>query len=1185
MSNPRVISETGNTPRLAEGRSSQFKLSQILKKVSNFRPGKKVSSSNGPDLNDSTRDAARFAARSAALGRKSFGFSQPTLSVHPASQHRRRMSETEDDTSDGSPSEVIPSNVPSSAPVNGSFTIASTHITSPSANGNAKAKPTQHPSRSTTPIDGLPTSSTSHAPFSLPPSIPLQVTPNPSLSERQVTPEIRSQTLPSRRVLSPSLTPAASPSTLVDSPSSSPLAPFQTTTPKPSNIADPKSNLHLRLASLPPPMMLRYTTEGSARLTPSFVVGRQLPMPLLNLPTLSSPGILTGSSTSTSATTNTESEGRGERGLRSMPALPLTGPRDDENPEMDEEDVSDDDSDLEDGDEGMESARDGGVSEDEDDGASSIGIAGRGSSLPQVATSPFEVPFLTPKVGKNTNNGQSSFASGSGSRSGQQRRQREKEVGKRPSTQYFTPTQEYINLPNEVNSTTTKSNPTLSQLPPRGSSLDYFSSRMRELDHSLAAGESSATADPTRTPRPADFRTVDHAASSSVSSTSRTPVPSIPPIQTVSITPVASSSSLSTGPGMIPRIVAMPPTPASPLPPSLSSTLQHTPALGVKEGKGKLVGTSTITKVMSAEGMGTPSRPGFYHQTSRSMIDLSTFDRNQQLGGFNEGRNTIESECDGKTKVKKKRLSVIEGSVSEGPGGDVIQGQPTQTDHLRTPTIQPHTPQLQLRRQRSLPTYSPRVEPPPYMSLFLSPHLAGLPPPHPLASPNQIILPREEEGRESLPPYSNSIYLIAMMPRKMEFTAPNVQAKERRWKRVIVVLEGTMLKIYKTHGAGHSQRGGKVGELWEWAIGVGDWSVQNGTASTAGTQGRAGEVLRVDENGSVRVRRESRPPARKDEDEEEVAESPVLPTSSSEITEERRNVNVGSPPNSAPPTSSNSGSNSRFGLTPPSSSTSRRSFDTSRPDPSISASNSTLGIPTSASNNSRTRLSFDSPRERDTSSIDIGPGRRSMDALSATTSSSRITISSSTSTMSTSASSRSFNQTSSASSSFNPTNGCPPRSQSRASSVATAQGQGHHRGHTPTPSVLSSLQMDPPTIPALDEKDLLRIYTLQNAESGLASDYVKRKNVIRLRLEGEQFLLQARDVANVIEWIEGIQSATNVALDLDERPMPKGPLFPRRRRRRQRRTEASTSQANATATSGTGDQTQQGESSASNSRS
>ncbi|KAE9395316.1 hypothetical protein BT96DRAFT_826383 [Gymnopus androsaceus JB14] len=96
------------------------------------------------------------------------------------------------------------------------------------------------------------------------------------------------------------------------------------------------------------------------------------------------------------------------------------------------------------------------------------------------------------------------------------------------------------------------------------------------------------------------------------------------------------------------------------------------------------------------------------------------------------------------------------------------------------------------------------------------------------------------------------------------------------------------------------------------------------------------------------------------------------------------------------------------------------------------------------------------------------------------------------------------------------------------------------------------------TCPPPSKNDLMRAYTLQQAESGLGNDYLKRKNVIRVRLEGEQFLLQARDVTDVVDWIEGLHSATNIALDLDERPMPRGPLFPRRRRRRVRRSNTET---------------------------
>jgi hypothetical protein len=55
---------------------------------------------------------------------------------------------------------------------------------------------------------------------------------------------------------------------------------------------------------------------------------------------------------------------------------------------------------------------------------------------------------------------------------------------------------------------------------------------------------------------------------------------------------------------------------------------------------------------------------------------------------------------------------------------------------------------------------------------------------------------------------------------------------------------------------------------------------------------------------------------------------------------------------------------------------------------------------------------------------------------------------------------------------------------------------------------------DPP------ESDIIRSYGLANAESGVGNDYTKRQHVIRVRLEGEQFLLQARDVGAVVDWIE-----------------------------------------------------------------
>lgn len=78
----------------------------------------------------------------------------------------------------------------------------------------------------------------------------------------------------------------------------------------------------------------------------------------------------------------------------------------------------------------------------------------------------------------------------------------------------------------------------------------------------------------------------------------------------------------------------------------------------------------------------------------------------------------------------------------------------------------------------------------------------------------------------------------------------------------------------------------------------------------------------------------------------------------------------------------------------------------------------------------------------------------------------------------------------------------------------------------------------------------IRSYSLQRGECGLAADYTKRRHVIRVRLEGEQFLIQTRNDFHVVDWIEALQAAINVSMDLDGRPMPKFMTLPRRRRRR-----------------------------------
>jgi len=64
------------------------------------------------------------------------------------------------------------------------------------------------------------------------------------------------------------------------------------------------------------------------------------------------------------------------------------------------------------------------------------------------------------------------------------------------------------------------------------------------------------------------------------------------------------------------------------------------------------------------------------------------------------------------------------------------------------------------------------------------------------------------------------------------------------------------------------------------------------------------------------------------------------------------------------------------------------------------------------------------------------------------------------------------------------------------------------------------LWVDDPGVPLPQEQHLLHAYALHYAESGLGTDYVKRKYVIRVRMEGQQFLLQAPDVPSVVDWVE-----------------------------------------------------------------
>ncbi|KAH9899200.1 hypothetical protein C8Q73DRAFT_743250 [Cubamyces lactineus] len=529
------------------------------------------------------------------------------------------------------------------------------------------------------------------------------------------------------------------------------------------------------------------------------------------------------------------------------------------------------------------------------------------------------------------------------------------------------------------------------------------------------------------------------------------------------------------------------PKPADYQPPNGKGRAQDAPSHRVPQ--------PTIVPMPSTPGS---PRPGIYHHGSKSMVDLLSMTR----------------------KEKDKVISPKLGRALSPPKPmqtPIVEGQPTPVEEPQ-PAPEPESPDdvitsPLLRRRRSLPVYEPSSDPPPYPDpQFQRRHQ------HP------PIQPREEEGKEELPPYSNSIYLTGVMPRKVEFTQPGVQARDRKWRRVYCVLEGTMFRVYKAPPAASTVSA--IEQWWENKVGVGD--ITNSDSSAVTTSGIRVSGVRErprEEQGS------ERPP--------KIVEEPA----------DARSQSSSSANGNAPETSTSRGSSSS-----PTQPTTRSRLNLGARLLHRQRSRSTGRLGSSSNNNSSARLSMDSRPDAQSTASHQGPlyGRRSMDALGASSRTSNVSSGSGYLSSSTAHTTPSHASTMSSNSS---SEGTSLFSRSRFLSH-THSSDHHHHGHRDKEKEAT------PYVP--DEKDLIRKYTLQHAESGLASDYTKRKNVIRVRMEGEQFLLQAKNVAAVIDWIEGIQMGTNVALDLDERPMPRGPIFPRRRRRRIRRPDPATAAATST---------------------
>ncbi|TDZ71845.1 Spectrin beta chain [Colletotrichum trifolii] len=91
---------------------------------------------------------------------------------------------------------------------------------------------------------------------------------------------------------------------------------------------------------------------------------------------------------------------------------------------------------------------------------------------------------------------------------------------------------------------------------------------------------------------------------------------------------------------------------------------------------------------------------------------------------------------------------------------------------------------------------------------------------------------------------------------------------------------------------------------------------------------------------------------------------------------------------------------------------------------------------------------------------------------------------------------------------------------------------------------------DGPTIspdnpPWVKKSSIDKAYSLQHADIGIAADYKKRRYVIRVRAETDQFLLSCIELSTFVKWLEALFAAIDVAAPIDERDYPRDQSIPR----------------------------------------
>lgn len=87
--------------------------------------------------------------------------------------------------------------------------------------------------------------------------------------------------------------------------------------------------------------------------------------------------------------------------------------------------------------------------------------------------------------------------------------------------------------------------------------------------------------------------------------------------------------------------------------------------------------------------------------------------------------------------------------------------------------------------------------------------------------------------------------------------------------------------------------------------------------------------------------------------------------------------------------------------------------------------------------------------------------------------------------------------------------------------------------------------ISPDSPPWVKKGTLEKSYSLLHADAGIAADYRKRRYVIRLRAETDQFLLSCVELGTFVKWLDRIFAAIDVAAPIDERDFPRDQSIPR----------------------------------------